>query len=118
MSVRFIPDALSAEAGAADQLASIPRLPPAHIGRPRLVQSLLAADCRLRLICAPAGFGKTVLMSECARLVPEGTHMVWLDLEGRACSVGALYSQLTGALGQQDELVGSADTAILTLLRR
>ncbi|MCD1641118.1 LuxR C-terminal-related transcriptional regulator [Pseudomonas stutzeri] len=118
MSVRFIPDALSAEAGAADQLASIPRLPPAHIGRPRLVQSLLAADCRLRLICAPAGFGKTVLMSECARLVPEGTHMVWLDLGGRACSVGALYSQLSGALGQQDELVGSADTAILTLLRR
>jgi len=79
---------------------------------------LLAADCRLRLICAPAGFGKTVLMSECARLVPEGTHMVWLDLGGRACSVGALYSQLSGALGQQDELVGSADTAILTLLRR
>jgi len=118
MSVRFIPDALSAEAGAADHLASIPRLPPAHIGRPRLVQSLLAADCRLRLICAPAGFGKTVLMSECARLVPEGTHMVWLDLGGRACSVGALYSQLSGALGQQDELVGSADTAILTLLRR
>ncbi len=118
MSVRFIPDALSAEAGAADHLASIPRLPPAHIGRPSLVQSLLAADCRLRLICAPAGFGKTVLMSECARLVPEGTHMVWLDLGGRACSVGALYSQLSGALGQQDELVGSADTAILTLLRR
>jgi len=44
--------------------------------------------------------------------------MVWLDLGGRACSVGALYSQLSGALGQQDELVGSADTAILTLLRR
>ena len=44
--------------------------------------------------------------------------MVWLDLGGRGCSVGALYSQLSGALGQQDELVGSADTAILTLLRR
>src|SRR3546814_11380226 len=59
-----------------EQLASIPRLPPLHIDRPRLVRALLDTDCRLRLICAPAGFGKTVLMSECARLVPPGTRLV------------------------------------------
>lgn len=118
MSVRFIPDALSVEAGAAGQLASIPRLPPVHIGRPRLVQSLLSSDCRLRLICAPAGFGKTVLMSECARLVPEGTRLVWLDLGGRTCTVQALYRQLSSALAEPSDSEGGSEDDILVLLRR
>ena len=118
MSVRFIPDALSAEASAAGQLASIPRLPPVHIARPRLVQSLLGSDCRLRLICAPAGFGKTVLMSECARLVPEGTQLVWLDLGGRICSVQTLYRQLASALAEPFNSDGGSEDDMLGMLRR
>ncbi|MBK3866390.1 helix-turn-helix transcriptional regulator [Pseudomonas stutzeri] len=118
MSVRFIPDALSAEAAAAEQLASIPRLPPVHIGRPRLVRSLFETDCRLRLICAPAGFGKTVLMSECARLVPAGTRLIWLDLGGRACTVAMLYDQLSAALGEPEAGEGDAEKAMLALVRR
>lgn len=118
MSVRFIPDALSAEAGAVEQLASIPRLPPLHIDRPRLVRALLDTDCRLRLICAPAGFGKTVLMSECARLVPPGTRLVWLDLGGRACTVQALYGQLSDALGERTGKDDRSENDMLALLRQ
>src|SRR3546814_6257968 len=84
MSVRFIPDALSAEAGAVEQLASIPRLPPLHIDRPRLVRALLDTACRLRRISGPAGFGKTVLLSEYARLVHLDTRLARLDLGGRS----------------------------------
>ena len=98
MSVRLLPDAISA-ATAQAQVANIPRLPPAHVARPRLADALLAADCRLRLICAPAGFGKTVLMSECARRMPADTTLVWLDLSGRFFSPQELYAQLAAALG-------------------
>ncbi|MGV7040354.1 hypothetical protein, partial [Pseudomonas aeruginosa] len=47
--------------------AALPRLPPQHLPRPRLHQPLLRGECRLRLLCAPAGSGKTVLLGECAR---------------------------------------------------
>src|SRR3546814_1368642 len=100
-----------------EQLASIPRLPPLHIDRPRLVRALLDTDCRLRLICAPAGFGKTVLMSECARLVPPGTRLVWLDLGGRACTVQALYGQLSDALGERTGKDDRSETDMLALLQ-
>ena len=116
MSVRFIPDALSAEASPAGQFPSIPRLPPLHVRRPRLTQALLDSDCRLRLICAPAGFGKTVLMSECARQVPADTRLVWLDLGGRACTVEALHEQLGAALAEPAG--GGSENDLLALLRR
>jgi len=99
MSVRFNLGAISTEAAAQVQVATIPRLPPAHIPRPRLVEALLEDRCRLRLICAPAGFGKSVLLSECARRVPADTHLVWLDLGGRPFSAEALYAQLSRCLG-------------------
>lgn len=99
MSVRFNLGALSTEAAAQVQVATIPRLPPLHIARARLVDALLEARCRLRLICAPAGFGKSVLMNECARLVPADTHLVWLDLGGRPFSAEALLARLCQLLG-------------------
>ena len=70
------------------------------------------------LICAPAGFGKTVLMSECARLVPPGTRLVWLDLGGRACTVQALYGQLSDALGERTGKDDRSENGMLALLRQ
>ena len=99
MSVSFNPEAIRAEVPGRLPSVSLPRLPPLHIPRPRLTDALLEADCRLRLICAPAGFGKSVLMNECARLVPVGTRLVWLDLGGRACSPAELYERLCVSLG-------------------
>ncbi|HAF93548.1 MAG TPA: hypothetical protein DCG67_17560, partial [Pseudomonas sp.] len=84
MSVSFLPDAMTGEAPAQVPGPVIPRLPPVHVARPRLSDALLSCDCRLRLVCAPAGFGKSVLMSECARQVPGDTLLVWLDIGGRA----------------------------------
>ncbi|MGA6096300.1 LuxR C-terminal-related transcriptional regulator [Stutzerimonas marianensis] len=94
MSVRFNPVALGTDAAAPVQVATVPRLPPVHVPRPRLVSALVDADCRLRLICAPAGFGKSVLMSECARQVPADTQLIWLDISGRQLTPTDLYEQL------------------------
>lgn len=80
-------------------LASLPRLPPQHLPRPRLHDLLLRDDHRLRLLLAPLGSGKTVLLGECARAAPAGTRVAWLALAGRALSVTAFVSRLGEALG-------------------
>ena len=77
---------------------SLPRLPAAHIARPRLTQALLAGDSRLTLVCAPAGFGKSVLLGECARQAPHGTRVVWLDLLGHPHSPAELLARLSASL--------------------
>ena len=118
MSVRFYPDALGAAVNARALLPVIPRRPPAYIPRARLVRTLLDSDCRLRLVCAPAGFGKSVLMGECARLTPEGTRLVWLELGGRACTAQALYERLCAALEQPLDERGSVEECMLALLRQ
>ncbi|MCF7201890.1 LuxR C-terminal-related transcriptional regulator [Pseudomonas oligotrophica] len=99
MSVSFLPDVMTGEAPTRVPGPVIPRLPPVHVARPRLAGALLASDCRLRLICAPAGFGKSVLMNECARQVPDDTLLVWLDIGGRPLSIAQLYLRLAAALG-------------------
>ncbi len=116
MSVRFNPSALSTDAAAQVQVATIPRLPPLHVPRPRLVEAMLAARCRLRLICAPAGFGKSVLMNECARRVPADTHLVWLDLGGRPFSAEVLLSRLRRLLNGTRSATGDVQQDLIDLL--
>lgn len=116
MSVRFNPGAISTEAAALVQVATIPRLPKLHIARPRLADALLEARCRLRLICAPAGFGKSVLMNECARQIPTDTHLVWLDLGGRVWSVEGLYLRLRQCLGDPVIPTGDVQRDLVELL--
>jgi LuxR family maltose regulon positive regulatory protein len=72
----------------------IPPPRPGIVPRPRLVERLnegLAAGRKLTLISAPAGFGKTTLVSEwIATLTPnpsptgrgEGVRVAWLSLDG------------------------------------
>lgn len=78
--------------------SALPRLPGGHIARPRLTQRLLASDSRLTLICAPAGFGKSVLLNECARQSSPNTRLVWLDLLGHPLSPGELLARVAAAL--------------------
>jgi LuxR family transcriptional regulator, maltose regulon positive regulatory protein len=75
------------------------RQPPGHIRREPLIQRLLEQDCRLRLLIAPAGFGKSVLLADCARACPAGRLPVWLGCAGQAWSAGEFCRQLAVALG-------------------
>ena len=76
----------------------LPRLPALHVARPRLVEPLLASAARLRLLCAPAGCGKSVLLLECAQRRPPGYALHWLPLGGSEGEAG-LRAILAAALG-------------------
>ncbi|QLF92580.1 helix-turn-helix transcriptional regulator [Pseudomonas sp. ABC1] len=119
MSVRFDPHAASAKTDVALPLpARMPRLPPAHISRCRLSEQLLASDCRLRLLCAPAGFGKSVLINECVRQKPADTQVLWLDIGGRDCSPDELLARLCACLGRDPEPGLAPEAALIHLLER
>lgn len=72
----------------------VPRPPPGHIERRTVQQRLLAQPCRLRVLVAPAGFGKSVLMADCAREAPAEVSVLWLN-----CAAGTLDApRLSGLL--------------------
>ena len=62
----------------------IPSLRPERVSRPRLIERLnegLSPGCKLTLLSAPAGFGKTTLLSEWA--ADCAWPVVWLSLDER-----------------------------------
>jgi LuxR family maltose regulon positive regulatory protein len=94
----------------------VPPVPPGWLTRPRLSKRLDAAlRCRLTLVCAPAGFGKTTLLSEwiamreawSGRSAP-AVGAAWLSVDKEdndperfwTCFVAALQTMQSG-LGQR-----------------
>jgi len=58
----------------------LPRIHPGFVPRPRLVQAVCEGLAReLVLVCAPAGFGKTALLADWARV--DGRPLAWLSLD-------------------------------------
>ncbi|WJK10872.1 LuxR C-terminal-related transcriptional regulator [Pseudomonas fluorescens] len=76
-----------------------PRLSPHHLPRPRLCGALLESTARVKLICAPAGSGKTALLTECLLQAPGNCTVCWLPLAGASLSVSELCERLAGAMG-------------------
>ncbi|MHC5347222.1 LuxR C-terminal-related transcriptional regulator [Metapseudomonas furukawaii] len=76
----------------------LPRLPPGHIPRPGLVERLAAQDAQLRLLSAPAGFGKSVLLNEFLRTHGGNGRVIWLNLAGQALSPVQLIAHLASEL--------------------
>ncbi|MGP0171712.1 LuxR C-terminal-related transcriptional regulator [Pseudomonas sp. NCHU5208] len=96
------------------QPADLPRLPPCVVSRPALLQRLLCSESRLRLLCAPAGTGKSVLLGQCARQTPTAIERVWLDLGGRSLTPAQFCKRLAKAL--QVSLDDADETALLERL--
>ena len=82
-----------------DRPGSVPRLSALHVNRPRLAQPLLSSPARVKLLCAPAGSGKSALFAECLAQAPAGCAVHWLALHGMAQSPEQLCGALAGALG-------------------
>lgn len=97
------------------RLSNVPRLPPAHLPRRRLVELLHAEEERLRLLVAPAGFGKSVLLSEYLHQLPTQSRIIWLSLAGQALSAQELFGQVATALDSNLPATPSP-TALLQLL--
>lgn len=93
----------------------LPRRPPGHLPREQLQRRLLARECRLRLLIAPAGFGKSVLLADCARACPTGYTPVWLNCAGQIGSTETFCRQLAAALGYPPDL---DETALLNALEQ
>jgi LuxR family maltose regulon positive regulatory protein len=82
-----------------DRPGFLPRLSSHHLARERLVEPLLASTARVKLLCAPAGSGKSALLTECLLRAPVGCRVSWLPLAGESLSVAAFQQRLAQALG-------------------
>jgi LuxR family maltose regulon positive regulatory protein len=92
----------------------IPPIRSELVSRPRLIERLEAGlDRRLTLISAPAGFGKTTLLSECAARCR--TSVSWLSLDERDNSPTWFWIYVIAAL---QTLYGSIGTIVLEALQR
>ncbi|MNJ13484.1 HTH-type transcriptional regulator MalT [compost metagenome] len=79
------------------RVANLPRLPAVYLSRARLLDALLESTQRLRLLCAPAGYGKSALLNECLRQCnPE--RWAWLDLKGQALTLAQFCQRLATSL--------------------
>lgn len=82
-----------------DRPGFMPRLSAHHLLRPRLAEPLLAAQVRVKLLCAPGGSGKSALLAECALQAPVGCQVYWLALNGVVLSADAFCARLAQNLG-------------------
>ncbi|PHN31463.1 LuxR C-terminal-related transcriptional regulator [Pseudomonas sp. ICMP 460] len=82
-----------------DRPGFMPRLSAHHLLRPRLAGPLLAAQARVKLLCAPGGSGKSALLAECALQAPTGCQVYWLPLNGSVLSPVDFCSRLAQNLG-------------------
>jgi ATP/maltotriose-dependent transcriptional regulator MalT len=87
-----------------DRPGFLPRLSSHHQPRSRLSAPLLASNARVRLLCAPAGSGKTALLSECFLQVRADCETIWLPLAGAALDCEEFCLRLTRALGLVEDL--------------
>jgi LuxR family maltose regulon positive regulatory protein len=79
---------------------AIPSLPPTLVKRPRLVERLhQGVGRRLTLLSAPAGFGKTTLLSEWhASPLGKRYQLAWVSLDEMDNDPTRLWSYVTGSL--------------------
>lgn len=92
----------------------IPPLRPNLVPRPRLIESLNAGlNHKLTVISAPAGFGKTTLVTEWNRQIQPGTEVAWLSLDGSDNEVARFLTYLVAALQTIDSDLGDAVVSLL-----
>ena len=91
----------------------IPTLQPALVPRPRLIARLSAGLTRnLTVVSAPAGFGKTTLLSAWARSrTPR--QVAWLSLDADDNDLGRFLTYLIAALEQTEPEIAARLEAVL-----
>lgn len=97
-----------------DRPGFLPRLSSHHLPRARLSEPLLASPARVKLICAPAGSGKSALLAECLLQAPASCRVVWLALNGVVLSRDDFCRRLAEVL----ELPSAHEPAVLACLAR
>jgi LuxR family maltose regulon positive regulatory protein len=90
----------------------IPPLRPGSVRRPHLVERLNAGlDRKLALVSAPAGFGKTTLLSEWVGYLEQ--PVAWLSLDPSDGDVSRFWRYVIAALQTVDSAIGETAQAVL-----
>jgi LuxR family maltose regulon positive regulatory protein len=101
-----------------------PPIRPELVSRPRLIERLNAGlHCKLTLVSAPAGFGKTTLVAEWlhSRAAPlsretgerPGVRAAWLSLDEGDSDPARFFAYLVAVLQQVDPAIGQSAQAML-----
>jgi len=90
----------------------VPPIRPKLVSRPRLIERLSGAmDLKLTLISAPAGFGKTTLLSECAARCSR--PVAWLSLDESDNDPARFLAYLIAALQSIEAGIGQGALSAL-----
>ncbi|WP_415757891.1 helix-turn-helix transcriptional regulator [Pseudomonas sp. LT1P18] len=100
-----------------DRSGFLPRLSTHHQSRARLTEPLLASTARVKLLCAPAGSGKSALLTECVLQAPAQCAVYWLPLAGATTTVDGLCRSLANALGLAERDEGAIFAALTRSLQ-
>ena len=90
----------------------VPPLSPRLVRRPRLLRMLdesLEQNASLTLVCGPAGYGKTIIVSEWLQTVTKTRSLLstWLTLEHNDNELNRFLTYLVAALQQIDVEIGA-----------
>ena len=91
-----------------------PSLPPQRVARPQVIQRLnegLESGRQITLVSAPAGFGKTLCVSEWIHALE--LPVTWLSLDPSDDDPGRFFTYLLAALQKVDENIGGEIQKIL-----
>ena len=97
----------------------LPRLRPSLVPRPRLIETLnQGLTGKLTLISAPAGFGKTTLISSWidslqTETAPSAAQIAWLSLDENDSELDRFLSYVIAALQRIDPQIGAAALPLL-----
>ncbi|MCS3839243.1 ATP/maltotriose-dependent transcriptional regulator MalT [Pseudomonas sp. JAI111] len=97
-----------------DRPGFLPRLSSHHLSRDRLTEPLLTSAARVKLLCAPAGSGKTALLTDCLLQAPPQCRVCWLPLSGVTLSTAEFCQRLAQTLG----LASAQQSDVLSALAR
>jgi LuxR family transcriptional regulator, maltose regulon positive regulatory protein len=93
----------------------VPRRPRSLVARPRLGERLSrGAESALTLVSAPAGFGKTTLLTQwLAAVAADGRSVAWLSLDQRDNDPELFWTYLVGALKTVAQGAGASALSLL-----
>jgi LuxR family transcriptional regulator, maltose regulon positive regulatory protein len=92
----------------------VPRRRRGLVARPRLTERLRRADeAALTLVSAPAGFGRTTVLTEWLAAPAEGRSVAWLSLDQRDNDPSLFWTYLVAALRTAVDGVGAGALALV-----
>ncbi len=98
----------------------LPRLRPSLVPRPRLIETLnQGLTGKLTLISAPAGFGKTTLISswldalQTEKDAPNSVQIAWLSLDENDSELARFLAYVIAALQRVDPQIGKSALPLL-----